>query len=802
MQCFSSYKRPLFITGSFCVFLGVMVIIGYFTGNPVLVRILPNFSCQRFNTALGFVALGLGLFALGTKQKPWVILLSSVLPLVLGTGIIVEYLFGVRVIDSIFLFHPPSNFGCAPDSLAPNTGVCFLICGVSFIVMIISRTGPRLITWILALMGATVVGIGLVVSIAYLGSLEPGQGILNLTGMGLQTAVGFIAFGSLLLMLAYRRETLARGNPPPWFAVPAGVAVATTLGILCQALQHNQSRHIERLIQSELAGVKNEIVARMEARTFSLLRLARSLQSRPNLSDTEFEAEARLLMQHFPGFNFIEWTDKDFSQQSRIATPAANHHDFSTRIDLLSAEKEMVRAAISEHREVLVTPVGGKSDTFLEVVSSPEKSAGKFLVASYRSATLFADILNHSISPGFAIELTDHHNNVFTRDLVRQKFRNEWMESTEVQYDGINWMLSIWPTSDTMADLKSPIVMGTSMASVAMTLLVMATVFFGQKSLARARQAEAFSQQLMEQIRQREIAQASLREAHADLENRVAKRTIDLRIANDNLKKEMSERLKIENELALRAKELARSNSELEQFAYVASHDLQEPLRMITSFLSLLARRYIGKLDQSADEYINFSVEGAKRMKHLIDDLLSYSRVSGAQRNMATLSLDSVVKDVFANLKLTIEESQASIHCESNLPRVRGDRRQLMQLFQNLIANAIKFRGEDPPVVRISAFELNHEWQITVEDNGIGFDMSYSDRIFLIFQRLHSQSKYSGSGIGLAICKRIVEIHGGRIWASSQPNRGSSFSFTLPKVDEEHGYRGQEKDERVVGLPA
>jgi PAS domain S-box-containing protein len=230
--------------------------------------------------------------------------------------------------------------------------------------------------------------------------------------------------------------------------------------------------------------------------------------------------------------------------------------------------------------------------------------------------------------------------------------------------------------------------------------------------------------------------------------------------------------------------ELSRSNTELQQFAYIASHDLQEPLRMVSSYLQLLERRYKGRLDADADDFIGFAVDGAARMKMLINDLLKYSRVGTHGGSFEPTNCTIAVEQAIANLKIAIEESSATITYDA-LPEVIGDASQLIQLFQNLISNAMKFRGADPPMIRIKADRQNQEWLFSVQDNGIGIEPQYAERIFVVFQRLHKRVEYPGTGIGLAICKKIVERHGGKIWV--QPShQGSTFYFTLPDPGELH----------------
>lgn len=226
--------------------------------------------------------------------------------------------------------------------------------------------------------------------------------------------------------------------------------------------------------------------------------------------------------------------------------------------------------------------------------------------------------------------------------------------------------------------------------------------------------------------------------------------------------------------------EVARSNKELEQFAYVASHDLREPLRMVSSFADLLAKRYKDKLDSKANEYITYMVDGTTRMQGLIDDLLLYSRVGTRGKPFEPVEMETVLQDVIASLKVSIEETKTKITHEP-LPLIQADRVQMNQVLQNLISNAIKFRREEPPRIDIKVAKGAKEWVFSVADNGIGIDPQLFDRLFILFQRLQPREKYPGTGIGLAVAKKVVQRHGGRIWVESQPGQGSTFFFTIPR---------------------
>jgi signal transduction histidine kinase len=233
-----------------------------------------------------------------------------------------------------------------------------------------------------------------------------------------------------------------------------------------------------------------------------------------------------------------------------------------------------------------------------------------------------------------------------------------------------------------------------------------------------------------------------------------------------------------ETDLAKKADELARSNADLEQFAYVASHDLQEPLRMVAAYTQLLSERYRGKLDENADKFIGYASEGALRMQVLIQDLLAFSRIGRADGTYTMVDCNAVLEELGKILGPAIKDAGAAIHY-GNLPAIWFDRTQVAQLLQNLIGNAIKFRGEKAPVISIEAEKNGEFWEFSVADNGIGIAPEFADNIFVVFQRLHARTEYPGNGIGLAICKKIVERNGGKIWIESEAGSGATFKFTI-----------------------
>jgi signal transduction histidine kinase len=340
-------------------------------------------------------------------------------------------------------------------------------------------------------------------------------------------------------------------------------------------------------------------------------------------------------------------------------------------------------------------------------------------------------------------------------------------------------------------NLKVPVVMLTGYGDEQMAVELMkagATDYIPKSALSpmslasSLRNARRVSNAEMET--QRTLQQ--LQQAHDEMERRVQERTLELDkiiSAQQVLVHERTVALEAlrSNEAILKrqSEELARSNTDLEQFAYVASHDLQEPLRMIASYLELLEMEYKDRLDAEAREYIAYAVDGAVRMKALINDLLDYSRIGTQAKPMEPTPVDALLREVLTDLQLRLAETGAVVASDP-LPTVFGDGSQLRLVLQNLIGNAIKFRGEEAVRVHLSVTAVDGEWRFSVADNGIGIKTKHAERIFVIFQRLHNRSKYSGTGIGLATCKRVIERHGGRIWVESELGKGSTFFFTLP----------------------
>ncbi len=322
----------------------------------------------------------------------------------------------------------------------------------------------------------------------------------------------------------------------------------------------------------------------------------------------------------------------------------------------------------------------------------------------------------------------------------------------------------------------------------AATAIVSITTFFyiarmmpQALSLASPTTLATLNEELQENITQRDKAERELKNAYRQMESNIQERTAELTYKNQMLENEILERNRIEGKLNKALDELTKSNNELQRFAYICSHDLQEPARMVSSYSKLLALKIEGKLDGDAEKYLHFMHEGADRIQEMIKSILSYSRIESKENQHEPVDLNNVVRDVLNFLQPVIEETGAVINV-GTLPKIYGDKIQFVQMFQNLIGNGIKFRKKGViPEINVYCEELPDRWQFMVQDNGIGISEEYLEKIFIIFQRLNRKEDYPGSGIGLAICKKIVERYGGRIWAESVEDLGTTFYFTIPK---------------------
>ncbi|MBI4405248.1 MAG: CHASE domain-containing protein [Deltaproteobacteria bacterium] len=556
---------------------------------------------------------------------------------------------------------------------------------------------------------------------------------------------------------------------PSKVALAVFVAAIATTGCLYWAIHKAENRYIQHTVAQDLNICKNEIGTRIDVRVKSLVRMAERWGTTSSLPSTVrkalWEADAANYIRDYPGFQAVEWADPDLRVRWKMPKEGNElAQDLDLRFEKIRREGAL--KALATRQPVMTSPVEllEKVAGFILYVPIFHREQFKgFILGVFRVQDLFDHLIPSSIAHEYSV-LVSTEGHPFYKDTGSDGVR-EWAARSGFNVHGALWGIEIAPTVEMLGRLKTILPVVVLLAGALLSFLLALAVGL------------AFE----------------LRVAQRGLEQRVTDRTAELSRRSEELQKEIEFRSQTEQRFKQTAEELARSNQELEQFAYAASHDLKEPLRMVSSYVDLLSKRYRGKLDGEADEFIHFAVSGAKKMQSLIDDLLTYSRVGRAQGKGELVDCNAIVEECLSTLRLAIQEAGVTIEM-GDLPQIIGDKLQIALLFQNLIGNAIKFRSNLPPKVQIHAEFKDNAWVFSITDNGIGFEMSYAERIFRMFQRLHPDRQYPGTGVGLAICKKIVERHNGKIWVESEPGRGSTFYFTaLPThlKDSDHSSKGR-----------
>lgn len=740
--------------------LGLAVIVGWFLQDSALLRIHPSFEPMRFNTALGFLMSGAALLSFSWKRglmKPFG--LASCL---LGILTFFQYVSGIDIgIDQIFVQDAVSS--TYPGRMAPNTALGFSFIGAAILLAGARTSKNRNLA--IGLLGSITAALGLTALLGYLTGVMSMNAWGDFIAMALHTATGFIAVGSGIIALALKDDG-SQKNTIRLLPVIIGVVVLTGTLVFWRALVVQERVHIDRTIEIKTTAARDTIHNELETRTQALLRMAKRWEAHGRPLQRIWESDAGYYISHFHGYRAIGWVDPSFSLRW-VVTHSRADKPGATGIE--GALKNVSAASMGRKELMLSDPfVIDDQNVFMSVVpiTLGEKFEG-FIVGIFNTDDLFDSILPSELAGLYSVEVLKGDNELYAKKYGA--FTDaKWSHESALNLTGADWTVRVRPTPAALRQMRTSLPEVILAAGLIMSLLFTLAVHYAQTSQSRTEAAEAANIKLGQEVMERKRAEEEA-ESHA----------AELADANARLELEVVERKKAEETVARHSAELERSNAELEQFAYVASHDLQEPLRVIAGYVQLLSKRYRGKLDSDADEFISFVVDGTNRMQLLINDLLAYSKVGSRDRVCNPCDCNSIVRETMTTLKAAIDESKATV-THDQLPTIMADQFQLKQLFQNLIGNAIKYRGKKPPEVHISSMINGNEWLFSVQDNGIGIDPKYHDRIFVIFQRLHGKGEYSGTGIGLAICKKVVENHNGRIWVKSVPETGSTFYFTIP----------------------
>lgn len=745
----ASSNRPrivLCLAGAVVLLLGVSVDVAWFLDARRIIAPIPGFPGMQFNAALGFVLVGAALMAAAISLRPANLVFTATLALLSGATL-AQYLTGRDFsLDEFFIKDHINATNPFPGRMAPNSAICFLISALLSSLVDPRAKHPRRLSWIIVptAMLLTSVLLTIVGQITGLSALY--EGWLGSVGMAPNTALGFAVVGAgagAYVALHGRPAAAAFRASLPALVALAGIVLAVGLWF---ALITQQYRGIERVTALRAQVLKATVASQIENRIEAMQRIAERMERGAYASQADWEHDAVLYLERVPGVALLAWRNLD--GEIRRTAPG-NPDPRATRfLDEHGADAlAQVPPAAPGPR---ISPLFTQDDRVGFIATVPVRQGGA-VAGSLQGVIDLGATLNVVIrivaQNEFSVALYQNGEELYANPAPEPGLPGQTAVVVTTQLYGPPWEWRVWPATGLVQSLRTPLPEVTLVAVVLVSGLLALSIRLGQRALRQAR----------------ELAQA-----------------------NQDLAREVSERRRAQESLAIYAEELRRSNTELGQFAYVASHDLQEPLRMISSYLQLLSKRYGEKLGQDADEFIQYAVDGASRMQLLINDLLAYSRVGRKEKELAPTPMESVLERCLRQLQPTIDENGASV-THGPLPEVLGDDVQLTQLLQNLIGNAIKFHGPDPPAVHVAAQRNGQEWVFSVRDNGIGIDPQYHQRIFQIFQRLHRRDEYPGTGIGLALCQKIVERHGGRIWLESRPGEGATFFFTLRPVPPELG---------------
>lgn len=775
----SKWNITVLYSGLFCLLLAVVVIWGWITGNQKLIQVLPHFAPMQFNTALGFIFAGLSLVCL-YKQKRECSQIAGVLTFVIGLSTLWQYVFNIDLqIDNLFVEHEITTKTSHPGRMAPNTALCFMLSGLALIVRPLNRR-------LFAGLTASIFLLSLLALAGYLFHSEDLYGWGNLTRMALHTSIGFMFLAAGLFISLVNKKGNVRFDL--WSIAPFTLALAIFVmtfffwHTMKEASEARKETYFHNLIENtEHALIERYTLYEQSLRSGLGLFYASDVVDR---KEWELFVRALRVDENLPGINgvgYIDYVRQDNLDSYLASARADGAPEFSNHPDTPYEDKFIIKYIEPVYRNVQAVglDIGFEEnrreaaerarDTGLpsltrtiKLVQDNKRQAGFLLLIPVYDLRATPEAIDGKrqhfkgwvyapfMGSNFMHGLTDisrgqlniavyDGSDITQENLIYQNTdlndNAQFTHTTELKIAGRDWTV-VWQTSE---DFNPP---DDQIAPVILAIFgglfgVLVYFAFNRMMLSRATIAHEVERQTAEITKNRQ-----------DLENMNS--------------------------------ELMRSNKELERFAYIASHDLQEPLRKIGGFTERLNQKFEGQLDEQAETYMRFVLDGVERMRGLIQGLLAYSRISTEAVEIEPQDSNEIVRLATENLSERIKETNATITYD-NLPTVPYDKVMFTQLFQNLIGNAMKYKADRDPVINITAKDLGDRWEFAVADNGMGMEEKYLERIFTMFQRLHRKEDIPGTGIGLSLCQKIVERYGGRIYVTSTPDVGSTFYFTVLK---------------------
>ncbi len=729
--------------GGISATLGLVVLVGWYTHNVTLVQVMPIFVPMQYNTALGFLLCGVGLLSVGF-QRPRLAIACGGLAGAVGLLTLTQYVLGLDfAIDQLLMEHYITVKSSHPGRMAPNTALSFLLTGAA--VLILARpTRRKQPSFIAGLLGSIIVALGAVAFSGYMSGIETAYGWGQLTRMAVHTAAGFVVLGVGVLAFAWREGTAEETAMPRWLAIPVALGVATVSVALWQALaaQDRSQIRVATEIQADNLGV--EINGLMEPKIMALVRMAKRWESHHpgRISKGEWEVDAAFYVEDYLEYQAIEWVDSSF--HVRWIMPLEGN-EAALDLDLAFEERQrMALQAARDRREVTVTPL-------IEVPPDDKRlpvhiplfmgdNFDGFIRGVFHVQELLEPVLSKYISRGYLIAIFDGEGEFYRHDNSSGQHEAEWAEETEIELYNVTWHVRVWPGPETLAEARSFLPELALGAGFLMAFLLALTVHLAQTARLRSRELGLSNQELVKVIAERKRAEETLKKAHAELQS---------------------------------------LNAELEAFTYSVSHDLQAPLRHINGFSKMLVEEFGPRLDSAAQYYVQRIQEGSQQMGQLVDDVLNLRRLGRQKLYRQVTGLNSLVEEVLRNLQPEVEGRQIEWQI-GRLPLVDCDPALMKQVFANLLSNALKFtRLRERAVIEVSTMKQEGQPVVFVRDNGVGFSMKYADKLFGVFQRLHRQEDFEGTGVGLATVQRILHKHGGRAWAQAELDKGATFYFTL-----------------------
>jgi signal transduction histidine kinase len=757
----SRARRPqvlVLVTGGAVTALGSMVLIGWHLHSAALVQMLPGDAAMAYNTALCLVLAGVSVCA-AALQRPMIALICGSAMTLVSVLTLSEYILHLDVgLDQALMPDDIELNMPSLDRMALATAIGLTLGGFATLLMswpAHATTNGLHKTDIVGLLGTILLVIGVVSVLLSLTGMEVPYGWGRFAhSMATSTAAGFVLLGVGLVSWAWHRGQVTKMSEIralPLFVQAAGV---TATLLLWHALLVQEHQSMEATLASTASHIASEITARMEARVLALTRLAERVARVAPATQDDWTADAELVVRDFPGFQTIAWID-DARRVRWVAPLAGNEVLLEPVIMNEPAHRGLFERARAEQSIVISRPIelaqGGRGF----VVYVPVTRGPDFLgvvSGGFQADTLFARILS-GIAPGYALTISAGHEELYQRALSDAVMNAEWAQNRTINVFGARWEVHVWPQSATLDESYAHLpgwALGSGLIGATLFGLVVA---LAQESRRRARAADITNRELQRENSKRKEAELEVRLLNAELERRVQERTLALE----------------------------RANADLRQLAYVSAHDLQEPVRTVSTYTQLLARRYQGNLDAEADRFIAYTVEGATRMHALLTDLLIYLQIDQNDAEKTETDCEELFAAAFVSLQGLLTATAAQV-THDPLPTVRANATQLTLVFRHLLENALRFRLPQPPCVHVWAERYDDAWLFAVRDNGIGIEPQYAAQIFLMFERLHTQAEYPGTGMGLTLCHKIIERHGGHIWVESQLGQGATFYFTLPHL--------------------